>query len=91
MSSDAEACEACPPSILLGKILALLGKILELRRKGKLKDGPALAAVSGVVELLLLLLLLLLLFVVVLLLSVLVEWQMAWRARAGDVAKSKST
>ena len=39
--------DTCPPSPL-GNILTPLGKILELRRKGKLREGTVLVAASGV-------------------------------------------
>ena len=81
-STDADACPASP----LGSMLAVvpLGKILELRRKGKLRDGTALvlAVVEGTVGLVLWLLAVVVAVVVVLLWW----WQMACSARAGEVA-----
>ena len=93
-STDADTC---PPSPL-GNILTPLGKILELRRNGKLREGTVLVAVRGVAVVVVVWLLAWLLVAAVLLLVVAVVvvlalwlWQMACRARAGDVAKSKRT
>ena len=93
--SPSTEADTCPPSPL-GNMLTPLGKILELRRKGKLREGTVLVAVSGVTVVVVwwlvwLLVAAVLLVVAVVMVVVLWLWQMACRARAGDVAKSKST